>query len=109
MYHFSSKMDNFDFFSPNLPKNRFWRWNFKSLSPYFDSAPPRYYVYQLSVKTNKFEFFGLNLGKLPKYVQYFSSYNVGGVAESWVETEMSRVKVDGAGWRWLLCLAILFN
>ena len=28
--------------------------------------------------------FGLNLGKLPNYVRYFGSYNVEGVAESWV-------------------------
>ena len=29
--------------------------------------------------------FGLNLGKLPNYVRCFGSYNVEGVAESWVE------------------------
>ena len=29
--------------------------------------------------------FGLNLGKLPNYVQHFDSHNVEGVAESWVE------------------------
>ena len=57
---------------------------------------------------NNFEFFALNLGKLPKYVRYFGSNNVEGVAESWVEAEMSWVKVDGAwwslksaGWRWM--------
>ena len=44
-------------------------------------------------------FFGLNLGKLPNYVQYFGSNIVEGVAESWVEAEMSWVEVDGAGWR----------
>ena len=48
---------------------------------------------------NNFELFGLNLGKLPNYVQYFGSNIVEGVAESWVETEMSLVEVDGAGWR----------
>ena len=47
-----------------------------------------------------FQFFGLNLGKLPNYVRYFGSNNVEGVAESWVEAEMSWVGVDGAGWRW---------
>ena len=36
-------------------------------------------------------FFGLNLGKLPNYVQYFASNVVEGIAESWVE-------VDGAEW-----------
>ena len=31
---------------------------------------------------DNFEFFGLNLGTLPNYVQYFGSSNVEGVAES---------------------------
>ena len=39
------------------------------------------------------EFFGLNLGKLPNYVGYFGSNNVEGVAENWVEAEMSWVEV----------------
>ena len=42
-----------------------------------------------------FKFFGLNLGELPNYMQYFGSDNVKSVAESWVE------EVDGAGWRWM--------
>ena len=43
--------------------------------------------------------FGLNLGKLRNYVQYLGSNIVGGVAERWVEAEMSWVEVDGARWR----------
>ena len=35
-------------------------------------------------------------------MQYFGSYNVKGVAESWEEAEMSWVEVDGAGWRWMV-------
>ena len=34
-------------------------------------------------------------------MQYFGSNIVEGVAESWVEAEMSWVEVDGAGWRWV--------
>ena len=34
-------------------------------------------------------------------MQYFGSNIVEGVAESWVEAEMSWVEVDGAGWRWM--------
>ena len=34
-------------------------------------------------------------------MQYFCSNNVEGVAESWVEAEMSWVEVDGAGWSWV--------
>ena len=40
---------------------------------------------QFSVKMDNSEFLGLNLGKLPNYVQHFGSHNVEGVAESWVE------------------------
>ena len=64
-----------------------------------ESAPPRYHVSQFSVKTDYLEFFGLNLGKWPNYVQYFGSNNVEGVAKSGVEAEMSWVNVDGAGGR----------
>ena len=75
-------------FQTNLPKNGFWGLNFKSLDS--ESAPPRYHVSQFSVKIYNFVFSGLNLGKLPNYVQYFSSNIVESVAESWVE-------LDGAG------------
>ena len=34
-------------------------------------------------------------------MQYFGPNVVEGVAESWVEAEMSRVEVDGAWWCWL--------
>ena len=40
---------------------------------------------------DNFEFFDLNLGKLPNYVQYFGSINIEGVAGSWVEAQMSWV------------------
>ena len=39
-------------------------------------------------------------------MRYFGSNNVEGVAESWVETEMSWLGVDGAGWRWVNGLLI---
>ena len=110
-YHVCKRLDktnNFDFLGPNLPKNGFWGWNFKNLSLDSESAPPIYHVYQFSVKMDNFRFFGLNLGKFPNYVQCFGSNIVEGVAESWVETEMSLVEVDGAewrlkwvGWRWM--------
>ena len=82
-------------------------------SLYLESTPPIYHVCQFSVEMDDFQFFGLNLGKLPNYVQYFSSNIVEGVAESWVEAEMSWVEVemswvevDGAGWRWVRGLVI---
>ena len=39
-------------------------------------------------------------------MQYFGSNIVEGVAESWVEVEMSWVQVDGAGWSWVHGLVI---
>ena len=89
MCQFSDKTDNFDFLGPNLPKNEFWSWNFKNLSLDSEATPPRYHVSQFSVKMDNFECFGLNLGKLPSYMQYFGSNIVQGVAESWVEAQMS--------------------
>ena len=50
---------------------------------------------------DNFYFFGLNLGKLPNYVQYLGSNIVEDVAESWVEAEMSWVKLRGGGWSWV--------
>ena len=41
-----------------------------------------YYGCQFSVKMGNFEFFRLNLEKLPNYVLYFGSNNFEGVAES---------------------------
>ena len=80
-----------------MPQNGFCGRNFKNISLDSESAPPRYHVCQFSVKMCNFKFFGLNLGKLPNYVQYFGSNNVESVAESWVEAEMSWVDVGGAG------------
>ena len=97
MCQFSGKTNNFDFFSPNLPKKEFWGQNFRNLCPNSESVPPRYQVCQFLVKVDNFEFFGLNFGKLPNYVRYFGSNNVEGVAESWVEAKMRWAEVDGAG------------
>ena len=70
-------------------------------------------IHILDGKTNNFQFFSLNLGKLPNYLQYFGFYNFEGVSESWVEAKMSWVEVDGAeswlkwaGWRWVHSLVI---
>ena len=68
MCQVSAKMDNFDFFGPNFPRNGFWGLNFKNLSPDFESVPPSYHRCQFPVKIDNFEFFGLNLGKLSNYV-----------------------------------------
>ena len=54
-----------------------------------------------SFKTDNFEFFGLNLGKLPNYMLYFGSNNVEGLAECWVEAKLCWVEADGAGWNWM--------
>ena len=86
-------------FRPKFAKKKFWGRNFKNLSLDSESAPPRYQVCQFSAKTDNFEFFGLNLGKFPNYVQYFGSNYVDGVGESWLEADVNWMEVDGAGWR----------
>ena len=58
---------------------------------------PKYWILGFSVKVDNFESFGPTFGKLPDYVGYFGSNNVEGVADSWVEVQMSWVEVDGAG------------
>ena len=93
MGQFLGKTDNFDFFHPNLPKNEFWSRNFKNLSADLRSALPINHVCVFSVKMDNFEFFGLNMGKLPNYVRYFGFNNAEGVAVSWVEANMSCVEV----------------
>ena len=66
MCQLSDKKNNFDFLGL---ENEFWGWNFKNISLDLESAPPRYHVSQFSFKVDNFEFFGLNLGKLPNYVR----------------------------------------
>ena len=89
------------FFWPKFAQKWISGRNFKNLSLHSKSVPPIYHVCQFSVKMDSLRFFDLNLGKLPNYVRYFGSNNVEGVAESWVETEMSWLGVDGAGWTWV--------
>ena len=63
VHQFLDKMDNFEFFGPNLPKNGFWGRNFKNIFLDSESASLRYHVYQFSDKTDNFEFLGPNLPK----------------------------------------------
>ena len=53
---------------------------------------------------------------MPNYVQYFGSYVVEGLAESWVEAEMNWVEVemrweevDGTGCSWVHGLVFFFD
>ena len=50
----SGKTNNFDFFDPNVLKNKFWGGNFKNLSPDSRSAPPRDQLCQFSVEMDNF-------------------------------------------------------
>ena len=63
MCQFSS--NNFNFFDPNFPKKEFLGPDFKKLSPDLESAHASFLVCQFSVKIDNFEFFDLNLRKLP--------------------------------------------
>ena len=64
MWQFSDKTDNFDFFSSDLPKRRFWGRNFQRLTPDSNSTLPRYHTCQFSGKRNNFNFFDQNLPKI---------------------------------------------
>ena len=98
MCQFSGKMDNFDFFHPNLPNNGFWHLNFKYLSADLESATPRYHVCQFSVKLDSFEIFYLNLGKLSNYMRYFGSNNV--LQRIKWRLKWAAWRLKWAGWRW---------
>ena len=98
-YHvcqFQAKQITLTFSAQICPKMDFGFQNFKNLRVDSESAPPRDHVWQFSVKINNFEIFGLNLGKLPYYVQYFGSNNVEGVAE--VKSEVGGWNKLAGGW-----------
>ena len=99
MCQFLDKTDIFLLFWPKFAQKLILGSEFQKFKSGFGIAPPRYHECQFSVKTDNFEFFGLNLGKLHDCMRYFSSNNLQSVAESWVEVEMSYVEGDGAGWR----------
>ena len=110
MCEFSGKTNNFDFFGPDLPKNWFWAWNFKNLSLDSESPPPRYQVCQFPVKMDKFEFFGLNLGKLPKcdilVLTILRVLQRAGWRLKWagwksIELGESWNELGGVGWSWV--------
>ena len=67
--------------------------NLKNLSVDLESASPRYHKCQFSGKRDNFQFFHINLGKLPNYMLYFGSNNVEGVAKNSVGFEMSWMEV----------------
>ena len=92
----TSKRNNFNFFNPNLLKHGFWGRNFKNLSADSRSAPPRDHMCQFSVKMDDFEFFWLNLGKLPSYMRYFGSNNAEGDDDMWMHpvTSYSWAEID---------------
>ena len=56
--------DNFQEKWDNFHLNGFWGRNFKNLSVDLESVPPRCHVCQFSGKTNNFDFFHQNSGKL---------------------------------------------
>ena len=92
-------------FQEKYPKYRFRGRNFKTVSQDLESLPPGY-VCQVSYKLDSFEIFVLDLGKLLNYVRYFGSYNVQGVAESYVEAEIGWVELGGTGCKWAQGLKI---
>ena len=94
-----SQIDNFDFLGPNFDQKRILCSKFRKSK--FRFGITSFKIPCVSIFSQKWQlwFFSLKLEKLPKCVRYFGSFNVASVAEIWVETEMSGVDVDGAGWR----------
>ena len=79
---------HFLLFRPKFAQKLILESEFQKLSPNSESAAPRFHVFKFSVKTDNFEFFGLNLGKWLSCMRYFSFNN----------TEMSdRCKEMGGG------------
>ena len=117
---FSAKMDNFDFFGPNLPKNglgleiqktnvgirisileiscvpsfrknrQLWLFRSKFAQKWILGS-------EFGISTSKIPYapiFSLKLTKLSNYVQYFGANNVEDIAKSWW-------RLKWAGWRWM--------
>ena len=79
-------------FWPNFAQKSILGQNFKNLN--VDTmCTSRYHVCQFLGKTDNFESFHLNFGKLPNYMWYFGSNNADGVAKNSVEAKMSWVEV----------------
>ena len=69
VYQFSDKTDNLEFLDPNLPKNIFLGSKFQKSKSGFGidtSNIPRARIFS---QNGQLLIFGLNLGKLPNYVQ----------------------------------------
>ena len=102
---------NFDFIGPNLRKNGFWGPNFKKLSPDLQSAPPSSLTGQFSVNIDIFEFFGLNLGKLPNTcdikvritlrVLQRAGWRLKWAGLRWMELGGAWNELGGDGWSWV--------
>ena len=75
-YQFLDKMGNFEFLSPNSPKNGFCSQNFKNLNLDLESVSLRHYEYQFSDKMDKFEFLDTNLPKNGFWGQNFKNLSL---------------------------------
>ena len=94
-----SQIDNFDFLGPNSPpKKKILFSKLRKSKSRFGITSSKISCVSIFSQNRQVWFFSLNLGKLPKCVRYFGSFNVASVGKIWVETEMSGVDVDGAGW-----------
>ena len=92
-------MDNFDVFSPTLPKNKFYGQIFENLR--LGISISKILCVSFFIQNGELWIFGLKFGKLPNCVRYFGSNNVERVAESWMEAKVSWVEVGRGGWMWL--------
>ena len=121
---FLAKLDNFDFFGPNLHKNGYWSRNFKNLSLDSKSTPPQKKIPCVPIlsQNRQLLFFLPKFGEIAQLSAIFwfkycwrccreldGGCNVlGGGGWSWVEVEMSWVEL-GARFSntllnfWIIC------
>ena len=110
MYQFSGETDNFDFFGPNLLKIDFGS-EFQKSKSGFGISTSEFPEMSIFKQNRQPSIFWPKFGEIAWYVRYWGSNNVGGVAGSWVEAQMSWLDVDearfrlkwagGDGWSWV--------
>ena len=99
VHQFSYRTDNFDFLAPNLPKIGFWCRNFENQSLDSETNTSNIPCVPIFSQNGQLLIFRFKFREIAQLRAIFWLNIVEGVAESWVETEMSWVEVDGAGWR----------
>ena len=98
VHQFSYRTDNFDFLAPNLPKIGFWCRNFENQSLDSETNTSNIPCVPIFSQNGQLLIFRSKFREIAQLRAIFWLNIVEGVAEKWVETEMSWVEVDGTEW-----------